>query len=154
MIRTIKIEVPLNKLVKDEVLRVLQSVAFAIRATKSLVTKFTPGQMINGRDMITYQVSLSNWDLVREQRQISQIKNNKRENRGRTNHIWAVGQLRLIITKKDERGRKLINYKHKGPFEIIKVYNNGPVKIRKKNFDEVISTRSLRPYIEEERENT
>jgi len=148
MLRTQELVIPLKIKPSDEIRRILQSVAFAIRATKSSVTKYSPGEMIYGRDMVTHHTAIANWDLIRERKRIAQIKNNERENKSRSNHVWKVGQKCLVITRTDERGGKLRKYKHKGPYNILHVYDNGIVKIEKKNFDEIMSTRRLQLFKE------
>ena len=74
------------------------------------------------------------------------IKNNERENKSRSNHVWKAGQKCLVITRTDERGGKLRKYKHQGPYKILRVYDNGIVKVEKKNFDEIMSTRRLQVF--------
>ena len=102
--------------------------------------------MIYGRDMVTHQTTISNWDLICKKKRIVQIKNNERENKNRSNHVWKKGQKCLIITRTDERSDKLRKYKHKEPHRILRAYDNNIVKVEKKNFNKIMSTRRLRLY--------
>ena len=55
MLRNQELVVPHTTTVKEEIRRLLQSVAYSIRATSSTVTKLSATEMIFGRDMIVHQ---------------------------------------------------------------------------------------------------
>ena len=59
------------------------------------------------------------------------------------NYTWKVGDKCLIVTCADKRKWKLLEFKHKGPYEVIKVNDNGVVKIKSENFEETINIRRL-----------
>ena len=138
--------VPYDTTIKDEIRRLLQSVAYALRATVNTITKYSAGQIIFGRDMIIHQVALIDWNLIRERKRAQQIKDNNNENRNRSNYKWKIGDKCLIITNKNERNGKLLDYQHSGPYEIIQVNSNGTVKIKCGNFKETINIRRIDPY--------
>ena len=96
--------------------------------------------------MIIYQRELINWTDIQNNKRRQQIKDNERENRGRSSHNYTVGERVLIIKRIDERTGKLLNYEHEGPFEVIKVYPNGTVKINRSGFNEIINNRRIKPY--------
>ena len=146
MLRTLDIIVPMKCTVDQEVRRVLQSVAFDLRATISTITKYSPGQLVFGWDMVIDQLAVVDWSLLRERKGIQQARDNERENRGRTNFQYKVGKRVLVITKTNERRGKLLDYEHKGPYEIVKVYANGTIKMKCGNFNEIINIRRVRPY--------
>lgn len=146
MLRTQKIVVPVDVTVDEEIRRLLQSVAFAIRATSSTITKHSSAELVYGRDMIMHQQSIVDWNQVRERKRDQQVKDNVRENKKRTDYKWKVGDLCLIVTKPDERKGKLLDHEHRGPYEIVKVNENGTVKIRCANFEETINIRRLDPF--------
>ena len=153
MLRTQEIKVEKGSTSEMEIRRVLQCCAFAIRATTNLTTKYSPSHLIFSRDMIMHQKEVADWELLRERKVVQQTKDNERENKGRSNHTYQVGEKVLVLTRANERGGKLLKYQHKGPYEIMKIYSNGTVKIRCGNFDEIIHIRRLRPFYEREQNN-
>ena len=148
MLRTQELVVPHDSTVMAEVRRLLQSVAYALRATTNTVTKYSSGQLIFGRDMLIHQSDIVDWDTVRSRKRAQQIRDNERENSKRANYTWKVGDKCLIVTSVDERKGKLLKFKHKGPYDVIKVNNNGTVRIKSKNFEETINIRRLSPFNE------
>ena len=66
MLQTQKIVVPVDITVGEKVCRLLQSVAFAIRATSSTITKYSLAELAHRRDMMIHQQSIVDWNLVRE----------------------------------------------------------------------------------------
>ena len=113
-----------------------------------MTTKYSPSHLIFNRDMIIHQKEIADWEILRERKVIQQTKDNERENKGRSNYQYQIGEKVLVLTRANERGGKLIDYQHKGPYKIIKVYGNGTVKIQCDNFNEIIHIRRLRPFYE------
>ena len=98
-------------------------------------------------DMIFRQKAKIDWALIKKQRREQSAANNKKENRGRREHTYKVGDLVLIVEKPYERTRKgKLSSPTEGPYEIIRVYANGNVRTQRGNYDEDISIRRLRPY--------
>ena len=104
--------------------------------------------------MLIHQLSIIDWNLLRNNKRKQQIKDNERENLKRINHEWKVGDQCLIITKPKERTGKLLGYEHKGLYKVRKVHNNGTIEIDCKNFKEVINIRRVIPYYKETVEST
>ena len=96
--------VPYDSTIKDEIRRLLQSVAYALRATVNTITKYSSAELIFGRDMLVHQASIVDWNLVRERKRNQQIKDNVRENNKRIDHKWKMGDKCLIVTKPEEHG--------------------------------------------------
>ena len=61
---------------------------------------------------------------------------------------YTIGKKVLVLTKTNERGGKLIDFAHKGPFEILEVFKNGTNKIKRNKFEEIIYIRRARPFYE------
>ena len=57
-----------------EIQRMLQAIAWAIRDTVNTAVKYTPGQMIFQRDMITAAQVTVNWDRVQTKRMANSAK--------------------------------------------------------------------------------
>ena len=122
----------------------LQAVAFAIRTVTSTTTKYSPGELIFGRDMILHIKETADWSLLRERKAVQQTTENERENARRSNHVYSVGDKVLLVTRRDERKGKLKDFEHKGPFEVLKVYGNGTLKVQFPNFSDIIHIRRLK----------
>ena len=57
-----------------------------------------------------------------------------------------MGEKVLIINRSKNAAK--LNCPTEGPYEILKVYANGTVKIKRGAYDEIISIRRLQPYKE------
>ena len=148
MIRAQTIETEDTTNIQNEIRRILQSVAFAIRTTTSSITKCAPSHCVFGRDMIMLEKEIVKWHELWERRSEQAFKENLRENKRRSNYEYKRGDKVLIITKTNERGGKLHNFMHKGPYEIMEVYGNGTIKIKCNNFKEIIHIRRVKQYFE------
>ena len=93
-----------------------------------------------------HEKEIVKWHEVWERRHKQAIRENTRENERRSIHKYTVGDKILIITKENEREGKLHDFMHKGPLEIVKVYENGTIKIKCNNFKEIIHIRRVKPY--------
>lgn len=97
--------------------------------------------------MLFRQRVLIDWVLLKEQRKAQATTNNAKENKKRVDHTYKVEDLVLICQKSYERakGPKIAPYTH-GPYNFVKVYTNGNVRISRGGFEEDIFIRRLRPY--------
>ena len=86
-----------------------------------------------------------NWESIKSNKRKLAIENNTRENASRIDHNYNVGNKVLIILKGEEILSK-IQIRTKGPYEVIKVYNNGTVKINKGSYNEIVNIRRIKPY--------
>mmetsp|Transcript_8558 Transcript_8558/g.12210 ORF Transcript_8558/g.12210 Transcript_8558/m.12210 type:complete len:242 (-) Transcript_8558:219-944(-) len=136
--------------VHEKLRRVMQSMAFAIRTTIHSTSGYSPAEMIFNRDMIIHTKSIVDWDMVRKRYRDGQIRNNDRENRSRIPHEYRIGDKVLVITKVINREGKVKGFRHKGPFPVSKVFDNGTVEIKRRNYDEAINVRQLKLYNERE----
>jgi hypothetical protein len=98
-------------------------------------------------DMIFRQQAKIDWQLLKRQRRVQAIANNKKENKNRVSHDYIIGDLVLIVQKPYERKRKAkLSSPTEGPFQIIRTYTNGNTRIKCGNYEEDISIRRIRPY--------
>ena len=102
--------------------------------------------MIFGQNMKIHCAELVNWDQLWERKTNQHLKENLRENKSRSNYKYKIGGKVLILTKTTERGGKLMDFAHKGPFEILELFDNGTIKIKRNNFQEIIHIRRVRPF--------
>ena len=96
--------------------------------------------------MLIHQSDTVDWDTIRSRKRAQQIRDNGCENSKRANYTWKVGDKCLIVTSADKGKGKTLKFKHKGPYDVIKVNNNGTVRIKSKNFEETINIRRLSPF--------
>ena len=103
----------------------------------------TPGQLVFGRDMIFNIKHTANWEYIRKRKQDLINKNNKRENAGRIKHEYKVGEKVLL-----KRGKEN-NYEspYQVPFEILKVNDNGTVRLTVNSVTDTYNIRRLVPYV-------
>ena len=87
------------------------------------------------------------WQSLKEKCRLQAIANNDKENYIRISDKYKVGALVLIVDKSYELTRKAkLASPTQGSFEILKVYKNGKVRIKRGNYDEDILIRGLQPY--------
>ena len=123
----------------------LVDAAWAIRSTYHTVLKSTPGAAIFGRDMLFDIPYVADWNDIGRRRQEQVESTNKRENKSRLPHDYAIGH--KILIKKDGILRKA-ETKYEGPYTVTQVYCNGTVRIQRGSISERINIRRLTPYTE------
>ena len=84
-----------------EVDALLSTCAWALHSTASLVTGYSPGQLIHNQDMIMGATIDLNWSNVLRAKEKQIIKNNKLENKKRTNHQYQVGDYVKMLHRKN-----------------------------------------------------
>ena len=125
---------------------ILSSVAWAIRASYHSTLKATPGELVFGQDMIFNMNKVVDWQLAEKQKQDQIIRDNIRENLGRVEHDYNVGD--RVMVKRRGIFRKL-SRKKSGPYVIERVHSNGTVTIRKGTSSERINIRRIEPIFDE-----
>ena len=124
-----------------------QSVAWAIRATVITVTRFSPGQLAFGHDMIMQTKVIVDWEHLKNKRRKSSRIANERENKIRIAKVYKKGDKVSIVLDRMDRGGKF-NSPIEGPYEIVKIYTNETIKIKRKNYFENISITRVKPINE------
>jgi transposase InsO family protein len=122
---------------------ILCATAFAIRSTYHTTLQSTPGQLVFGRDMILNIQHEANWEYIRSRKQNIIHKNNKAENAKRVAHTYAVGD--KVLLKRGTENKYETPYK--GPYTILKVNDNGTVRMKVKNVEDTYNIRRLTPYL-------
>jgi hypothetical protein len=74
----------------------LSDAAWAVRSTHHTVLKASPGAAIFGQDMSFDIPFIADWQKIREHRQKLTDLNNTRENKGRIDYDYKVGQKVLL----------------------------------------------------------
>ena len=104
--------------------QLLQSVAWAIRVTVSTVTRYSPGQLAFGHDMIIQTKVIVEWGYLQDKCRKSSRIANERKNKSKIEKVFKKGDKVLIVLDRMDRGAKLN----------VKVYTNGTIKIKRKNY--------------------
>ena len=118
------------------------------------VKRYTPAELVFGRDMILPIQVKPDWEKMRTKRQLSIKKENKRENKRknkrenkrRIKHNYKVGD-KILVTDPTSIKRKLDKAKE-GPFIGTRAHENGTVRIKKGAVDETLSLRGIVPFAE------
>jgi hypothetical protein len=93
-------ELDMAKTVKPSDIDVfLSDAAWAVRSTCNTVLKASPGAAIFGRDMLLDIPFIADWQKIGEHMQRLTNLNNARENEGRIDHDYKVGQKELLRKK-------------------------------------------------------
>ena len=136
----------LYKTWQQAVQAVCNATAWALRSMIHLTINYSPGQLAFGRDMIMQNRITADWERIKEKRTRAAVKSNARENSTRVAHTYEIGQLVLIVRNDKDVTHKL-RQPAEGPYEILRVYRNGTVKIRRGNYDKILSIRRIQPFI-------
>ena len=124
---------------------ILASTMFALRATVHTTTKFTPTQLVFGRDAILNTRHEADWHIIKKRKQDLINRGNDRENRSRLEHTYKVGDKVLL---KNEWKTKFNQDAYKGPLVITAVRNNGTVRARYGRVTDTYNLRNIVPYKE------
>ena len=142
IIRTFELES--NYLDEDDPWKgILSATAFAVRSTFHTTLRNTPGQLVFGRDMIFNIKHEANWEFIRERKQQIIEKNNAAENAKRIPHTYNIGD--KVLIKRGTENKYEAPYA--GPYTIIKVNDNGTVRIKVNNVEDTYNIRRLTPYL-------
>ena len=82
---------------------ILAATMFAVRATYHITLQASPMQLVFGRDAILNIKHVSDWDQIRQRKQLRINHNNKRENMRRNNHQYKIGDKILVKRKKNSK---------------------------------------------------
>jgi hypothetical protein len=95
-----------------------------------------------GRDMIFNIQHEANWEYIKQRKQQIINLNNKRENATRTEHTYKV-QDKVLLRRGTENKYES---PYQGPYEILKVNDNGTVRLMVKSVEDTYNIRRLIPY--------
>jgi len=131
--------------------QILSNCTWAIRLTVHSILDATPAQIVFGRDMLFDLSFTTNFkDLLNKKQKASDL-NVDRENKKRFKYDYKINDLNLL-----DRGTlqcKLVP-KRDGPYQVIRVYSNGTLKIRKGIYFQRVSIRRSIPYFKSPNEGS
>jgi transposase InsO family protein len=122
---------------------ILAAIMYAIRATYHTTLKATPTQLVFGRDAILNMKFEANWQNIKENKQRIIDRNNKKENAKRIPHLYKAGDL---VLWKQELKRKYGVSPYKGPFKILRIHDNGTVRLKYGAIIDTVNIRQIKPY--------
>jgi hypothetical protein len=122
---------------------IISSIAWAICASYHSILGATPAQLVFGRDMIFNIKTIVDWKTITTRKQKQILKDNERENKGRIDHQYSVGD--LVYLRPSGIQRKLETHK-KAPHCITHVYANGTVRLQIGAINEKVNIRRIEPH--------
>ncbi len=124
----------------------LSDAAWAVRSTYHTVLKASPGAAIFGRDMLFDIPFIADWQKIEECRQRLTDFNNARENEGRINYDYKVGQ--KVLLRKEGILCNAESIWHKRPRLITTVHMNGTIMVQCGNKIDRINIKRVKPFEE------
>ncbi len=145
MLRTAKLD--MAKLVNASDIAIsLSDAAWAICSTHHTVLKASQGAAIFGQDMLFDIPFIADWKKIGEHRQKLTDLNTARENEGRIDYDYKVGQKILVPNKGILR--KAESRWQKDPWTITTVHANGTITIKHRNEEERLNIRRVKLFEE------
>ncbi len=124
----------------------LSDASWAVRSTYHTVLKASPGAAIFGRDVLFDIPLIADWQKIGEHKQRLTDLNNARENKGRIDYDYKVGQ--KVLVQKEGILRKSESIWHRKPWLITSVHTNGTITIQCGNKLEWMNIRRVKLFVE------
>jgi hypothetical protein len=125
---------------KDPWSGILAATMLAVRATYHTTLQATPS-----RDAILNTIKhITDWEHVRQRKQERIIENNKRENKNRREHKYALGNTVLLKA----RNKSKHNLDWEDPYELTQVNDNGTLCFQQGIVNDVVNIRRIKPFYE------
>jgi hypothetical protein len=124
----------------------LSDAAWAVHSTYHTVLKASPGAAIFGQDMLFDILFIADWQKIEEHRQQLTDLNNTRENKGRIDYDYKVGQ--KVLVRKEGILRKSESIWHRKPWLITSVHTNGTITVQCGNKLEWMNIQRVKPFVE------
>ena len=110
----------------------------------------TPAQIVFGRDMLFDLSFTRDWNVTKKKRQRVIEHNNKRENSKQTRYQFQPNN--NVLLERNLLQQKLYP-KRDGPYDVVRVYPNGTLKLHKGIVTQNVSIRRCVPYHSRENPN-
>ena len=117
-----------------------------MRATVHTTLKASPTQLVFGRDARFNIPFTAKWQQIRKRKQSLIDRNKKRENKRRRKYEYSVQDKILIEARTADKYSKPM---WQGPYVVLRVNNNGTLRIQKGALQETINIRRVKPYATE-----
>jgi hypothetical protein len=140
-------ELDIAELVKTSDIGIfLSDAAWTVCSTYHTVLKASPGAAIFGRDMLFNIPFITGWQKIGEHRQSLTDLNKARENKGRIDYDYKVGQ--KVLVRKEGILRKSESIWHRKPLLITSVHTNGTIMVQRGNKMERMNIWRVKPFVE------
>jgi hypothetical protein len=143
MLRTAKLDTA-NLVNASDIDIFLADAAWAICSTHHTVLKASPGAAIFGQDMLFDILFIADWKKIGEHMQRLTDLNTARENKGRIDYDYKVGQ--RIPVWNEGILRKAQSIWQKDPWTIMTVHTNGTITIQHGNKLERVNIRRVKLF--------
>jgi hypothetical protein len=141
-------ELDMAKMVKpSDIEAFLSDAAWAISSTYHTVLKASSDGAIFGQDMLFDIPFIADWQKIEEHRQQLTDLNNARENEGRIDYDYKVGQ--KVLLRKEGILCNAESRLHKKPRLITSVHTNGTIMVQRRNKIDRINIRQVKPFEED-----
>jgi cation transport regulator ChaB len=124
---------------QDPLLQILANCAWAIRSTVHSVLNATPVQIVFGRDMLFDLSFTTEYKEIKKRKEEASDANTHKENSKQVKHEYKVND-QILLQKK-------LSTKRDGLYQVVQVYSNGTLKIRKGIYVQRVSMRRCVPYV-------
>ncbi len=125
----------------------LSDAAWAVPSTYHTVLKASPGAAIFGQDMLFDIPFIADWQKIGEHRQQLSDLNNARENEGRFDYDYKVGQ--KVLLRKEGILHNAESRWHKEPWLIKSVHTNGTILVQCRNKLDKMNIRRVKLFEED-----
>ena len=122
----------------------MSDAAWAVCSTYHTVLKASPGVAIFGQDILFNTPFIADWHQIGEHRQQLTDLNNARENKGRIDYDYKVGQ--KVLVQKEGILRKSESIWHRKPWLITSVHTNRTITVQRGNKIERMNVRRVKPF--------
>jgi hypothetical protein len=125
----------------------LSDAAWAVCSTYHTVLKASPGVAIFEQDKLFDIPFIADWQKIGEHRQQLTDLNNARENKGRIDYDYNVGQ--KVLLRKEGILRNAESRWHKKPWLVTSVHTNGTITVQHGNKIDRMNIQRVKPYQED-----
>ena len=125
------------------ILRICQSLSYALRLGVSLTIGHSPGKLSYHRDMMVPGRLLLDWDKINSSKLEASEKSNLQTNTKWTDHQYKPGdQVLLLLTSI----RSKLTQPTLGPYTITHIHLHGTLRLDRGNYGDTVSVRNIKPF--------
>jgi hypothetical protein len=146
MLRTAKLDMA-GLVNASDIIIFLADAAWAVCSSHHTVLNASPGAAIIGQDMLFDIPSIADWKKIGEHRRRLTDRNTARENEGRIDYDYKVGQ--KILIGNEGILRKAQSIWQIDLWTITTVHTNETITIQCRNNQERLNVRRVKPFIEQ-----
>ena len=123
---------------------ILDATMFSVRGTYHTTILAYTIQIVFVQDTILKIKHVSDWEHIRQRKQLQINPNNKHENMRRNNHQYKVGDKILVKRKKKSKHELELM----GPFPITQINDNDTVCFQKGIINDATNIRRIKPFFD------